>query len=493
MSSPPCYNPRAMPGYERVATFLEERRLIPPKARVVIGVSGGPDSLCLLDSLHALGYRVVVAHLDHHLRRGSWRDAEFVLQAAARYGVPAVAERLGQDSLPARGLTLEEGARLLRYRFLAGVARDHRTAFVAVGHTADDQAETILMHLLRGAGAHGLRGMRPQTPMDEILGSEGGRGLVLVRPLLGLTRQDTETHCRVHGLRPRRDPTNQDSTYFRNRLRHRLLPELTKYNPGIRQALTRLGEVMQDEVAYLEAEVERRMPGVLFERTPGVWVFRKEALRVEPRAIQAELLRTAAHQAAPEARDFGHEAVTRCLRWLEGGRTGKRLALPGRRELVDEGSVLVLQRLGARGGYPDWPQLTGGRARRVRVPFRLGLEHGWSLRGDVRAATATTERLRDPNRVRFDAAGVGRELEVGSVHPGERILLAAGGAAGKVADLFINRHIPRAARPLWPLVRNGAGLLWVAGIRRAALAPVRRSTRRVLELRLVPPQKEQER
>lgn len=481
-----------MPAYERVAAFIAEHHLLPARARVVVGVSGGPDSLCLVDALHTLGYRVVVAHLDHRLRRGSWRDAEFVLALAAGRGLPAVVERLPDGSLPIPGTTLEEGARVLRYGFLTRVAHQHRAAFIAVGHTADDQAETILMHFLRGAGAHGLRGMLPGTPMEDVLGGSQARGVVLVRPLLTLNRVETEEHCRRLGLRPRRDPTNNDATYFRNRLRRHLLPELETYNPRIRQVLVRLGDVMRAEVAHIESEVRTLLPSTIVERSPGIWAIRRDPFKIQSEAMQAALLREAVGRVAPEARDFGHESLRRALTWLKESRTGKRLALPGRRELVDEGAEIVIHRLGALVPYPDQPQLQNATALQLRVPFRVSLEHGWALVGRARSAVTARAERRNPWIVRFDAGRAGGKLIVHPPQPGARVALGRG-EDGKVSDLLINHHIPRGARPRWPIVSDEGGVLWVSGVRRAARAPIGRATRRVLELSLVPPGKERSR
>jgi tRNA(Ile)-lysidine synthase len=477
-----------MPVYQAVAAFLAEHELLPSGARVVVGVSGGSDSLCLLDTLHSLMYRVTVAHLDHRLRQGSWKDAEFVLRVAAAYGVPAAVERLPKHALPLPGATLEEGARLLRYRFLARVARQRRAAYIAVGHTADDQAETILMHLLRGAGSRGLRGMLPATPLAETLGIDDAGGVSLVRPLLVVTRSMTEAHCRQLRLRPRRDSTNNDPAYFRNRLRHQLLPALARYNPRIREVLVRLGDVMQAEVAHLEAQTLSRIPGTLFERSPGTWAIRRDEFLQEPKALQMALLREAAHRAATGSRDFGHEAATRAHRWLMESRTGKRLALPGRRELVDEGALVVIQAVGTPASYPELPQLEEGRPQLVSVPFQLALDNGWTLAGRTKAAPPALEEEPDPMSVCFDAGFVGEELEVHPPRPGERIALESG-MSGKVSDLLINRHIPRGARRRWPVVRDDGGILWVAGLRRAARAPVAPGTRMIVELRLMLPGK----
>jgi tRNA(Ile)-lysidine synthase len=477
--------------YERVTSFLTGHRLLPPGGTVVVGVSGGADSLCLFDALHALGFQLTVAHLDHRLRPGSWRDAEFVLRVAARYGVPAVAERLPAGALPIPGRTLEEGARILRYRFLRRVALERGAAFVAVGHTADDQAETILMHFLRGAGVHGLRGMVPAAPLLDEAGEGGDTDIRLVRPLLGLDRQDTEAHCHEVGLKPRRDRTNADTTYFRNRLRHELLPHLATYNPGIRDGLLRLGNLMRAEADLIDTFVAARIPGVLFERAAGMWALNRAALLEEPRALQMALVREAARRVAPEARDFGQEAVARALEWVGDPHVGKRLALPGRRELVDEGTLVVFQRTHALPSYPEYPQLLTDDRYDLRVPFEFGLAGGWTLKGKILSAKDVGVGPRASTEAVLDADGMQAEIVIRAVGPGDRLQLDHHGGTGKVADLFINRHIPRGARRRWPLVVAGGSIVWVTGLRVSASGRVGARTRRVLALTLVPPTQEE--
>src|SRR5512137_1677987 len=150
-----------------VQSDLDAIGVWPPGERVMVGVSGGGDSVCLLHTLLSLQVPVVVAHLDHALRRSSWADARLVLRLAAALGVPAVADRLDPGQLEAGGGSLEDRARRARYRFLAAAAREASCRLIAVGHTQDDQAETVLMHLLRGTGSRGLRGMLPVCSLAD--------------------------------------------------------------------------------------------------------------------------------------------------------------------------------------------------------------------------------------------------------------------------------------------------------------------------------------
>ena len=195
---------------------LQNECLIEAGRPLVVGVSGGPDSLCLLDLLRRSGCQVVVAHLDHGLRAEAAQDADTVAGLAKRFGLPYVQGQVDTRAYAeAHSLSIEEAARVLRYRFLFEQARQHAAQAVAAGHTADDQVETVLMHLLRGAGLVGLKGMA-----YRMLPNPWSSEIALLRPLLGVWRSQVIEYCEEHALQPVLDRTNLDTTYFRNRLRH---------------------------------------------------------------------------------------------------------------------------------------------------------------------------------------------------------------------------------------------------------------------------------
>ena len=340
-----------------VAAVIEREQLLSPAQKVVVGVSGGPDSLCLLDCLDRLEYPLLVAHLDHRLRAGSWRDAEFVLGEARRRGLPAIVERVRPPGLRQSGGSVEEAARLARYAFLVGAAEEWGASVVAVGHTADDQVETILMHFLRGAGVYGLRGMLPRTPAQTWAGQGGAEGSALhrhltppgvevIRPLLETARAETEAHCRAAGLRPRRDPTNQDQTFHRNRLRYQLLPFLEGYNPRIREVLTRTGQVMRREAEMLDQMLDAAEPGVMSRGPSDAVRFSRATFRKLPEPIQAGLLWRAVSGLAPGQRDFGYQAIELARARIEERMKGRRTALPGGVEILDQGDFVLLLKEG---------------------------------------------------------------------------------------------------------------------------------------------------
>ena len=291
---------------------------------VVLGLSGGADSVALVDALASLrrrrGFRLIAAHLDHDLRPGSADDAAFCAELCERLSVPLVR---GTADVRARAGSekggLEQAARRERYLFLRRVQREERAVAIAVAHTLDDQAETLLLRLLRGAGATGLAGMR-------------ARSGDLLRPLLGVSRQEVVGYLRERGLSWREDPSNADLAHRRNRVRHELLPYLeARFNPRARAALARTAALLADEAAHLRAEAES-----LVDR---VGHAEKDAL-VLPRATLAEtspaLARAVVRLVLARSGGLGQVGAAHVERVLQIARakapSGRRVPLPGGRE-----------------------------------------------------------------------------------------------------------------------------------------------------------------
>jgi tRNA(Ile)-lysidine synthase len=222
------------------AVLRDECKLVKDRP-IIVGVSGGPDSLCLMEALRQAGYKVIVAHFDHQLRPESADDAHAVEKIASRLMLASMID--GADvraHAELNKLSIEEAARNLRYRFLFGLAHDYDAQAVAVGHTADDQVETVLMHFLRGSGLAGLKGMSHCTIVETF-----DPLIPIIRPLLDYWREETVVYCAANGLRPHYDSTNDSLNFQRNRIRHLLLPTLESYNPKFREAVHRMSQSLK--------------------------------------------------------------------------------------------------------------------------------------------------------------------------------------------------------------------------------------------------------
>lgn len=285
----------------KVQQAVANGRLLKKGSRVVLGVSGGADSVALLHAFAQLKntwqFKIIVAHLDHGLRASSEADARFVEALAETLKVPCVFERWPVCELcEKQGWSLEEGARRLRYQFLEGVAQQYGADSVVVAHTADDQAETVLLRLLRGSGLAGLSAI----PLKRELGAA-----TLIRPLLGLWRLDVVAYLQSIKAIFREDESNKDTRFVRNRIRHELIPLLQEsFNPRVRQALVQLATQAQDDDAYLQAAAARQWKRTVKPLGKNRLAIRLSQLRRHPVALQRQLIRRAIRLVKGDLRSF---------------------------------------------------------------------------------------------------------------------------------------------------------------------------------------------
>jgi tRNA(Ile)-lysidine synthase len=297
------------------------------QARVVVGVSGGPDSMALLYALVRLraaggGWpEPVIAHLDHALRPDSTADAEFVAAAAGRLGLAFVSEREDVGGRArAAGRNLEAVARELRYDFLTRAAAANGAGCVATGHTATDQAETVLMRLARGAGVDGLAGIAARRPTDA-------PGVTLVRPLLGVTREETLAYCRDLDIAYRVDPSNADTGLARAYTRAELLPRLERVAPGAAANLARAAALAADDRAYFADRVRELMAGWGVAEAGPVELPAADVAAL-PAALRRRVLREAVRRARGDLKRLSADHVDALERLAGPGRGGREAVLP---------------------------------------------------------------------------------------------------------------------------------------------------------------------
>jgi tRNA(Ile)-lysidine synthase len=451
----------------RVGDFLAAQGLLGPDSLLVVAVSGGPDSLCLLHILAALsrsgGPRLHVAHLDHGFRgEQSAAESRAVAATAAAWGVPAT---LAHADVPALARAAREGsqaaARRARYAFLAAAARAQAAQAVAVAHTADDQAETVLLHALRGAGPAGLRGMRPLLPWQEwAASSSGGLGAgspapnpALIRPLLETTRAEILHYCREHGLAPADDPSNSSPRYARSRVRHRLLPALAAHNPQVVAALGRTAQICADDYAFMQAALDDAWPALAAER-PGALDLSMAAWRGLHPALRRYALRRAAARLGVAELSFAQ---------VEAARAALDSARPRRLPLA-HGLLLDVGYNSAHVRFADTPELVAvpqlaTDSLPVAAPGRTPIGGGW-------ACVAQHEPPAAPSpwwvAVPADLAG---GLSLRRRRPGDRFRPAGGRGARRLQDFFVDRKTPQAMRDAWPILVADTAILWVAGLR----------------------------
>lgn len=455
---------------------LEKECSIDHSDLVLVGFSGGPDSLTLLHALNLLGQPLIAAHLDHGLRPGSMAEAQNAAKVAGSLGVSFISERAGVAGFASQNkLSIEEAARHLRYQFLFRLAAKHQAAAVAVAHNADDQVETVLMHLLRGAGPEGLRGM-PYRAVPNMWSPT----LPLVRPLLSVWRSEIEQYCAANDLQPVIDPSNQDQIFFRNRLRHELIPLMENYVSGFKQRLVQTARLIGDETEMMADLVRQAWRRVLSQRGDGYIQFDRRSLLAEPSVIQSGLLRAALAELRPQQRDLDFDAVKRAQQIIGAGRATTPVDWLAGLYLLSEGDRIWIADWGA--DLPvDWPQAPEIPVN-LEVPFDVDLGGGWRLGGSTNHPESSGGR---ENLARLDLDVAGDEFTVRRRLPGDRFQpLGMEHGMLKLSDFMINEKVPQRARESWPLVCKGDEIVWVPGYRLAHPYRVTDRTERILEIKL---------
>lgn len=479
---------------DKVLAAIREHELVTVGETVVVGVSGGPDSLVLLHVLNAispeLGIQLYVAHLDHQLRgSASDADAAFVAEIARTWGLPAAVEAHPvAEYARLRHLSLEEAARVVRYRFLAETAARVGARRIAVAHNADDQAETVLMHLLRGSGLAGLRGMAYVSSLPSVAGvpAIANSPLTLIRPLLGIPRVEIQAYCDEQDLRPRYDASNDETRFWRNRLRHQVIPYLERFNPRLREILNHTAESIADDYDYMRGQLLTAFDAIAHPDGNAL-VLNLPRWRELPPSLQRATLREAVRRLRRELRNINWVHIEAARRVAHSGKVGARATLPGHLLLAvgyDTFSV------GESVPRPDWPllfdePLTLHLGESVKLPGTA-----WVVRVTEEGREAKGETYEFPRAPRWtitlDADKVRGALSLRRRRTGDRFQpRGLGGHDKTLHDFMINEKIPRHMRDLVPLLCDQEKILWVCGFRQDERASVRDVTTRRLHVEFV--------
>lgn len=459
-----------------VIAFIREHGLVSEGDRLVVAVSGGADSACLLHVLAQhkgeLGVELHIAHLNHQLRGAeSDSDAGYVADLAAQMGIPATIERRDVRAYrDQKGCSLEEAAREVRYSFLAGVASVMGASKVVVGHTRDDHVETILMHLLRGTGTTGLRGLQPHSLLP--CGRDRGR-IEMVRPLLEVTRQETLDYCQGYHLEPRSDSSNLSPAFLRNRVRLELLPVLRNYNPAIDKALLRLATIAGDDLSFIEEQASRLWDEVATEEGGALYLDVGRLVGL-PRAMQRQMFRLAIAQLRGSLKDVEADHVQAMVDFLSRP-AGKRLCLPDGLTLSTEYGRLVL----SLGKTPSCPLPPLEDEFDINVPGET-ISPGWRVKAEVFQASVGNGQ--NGLVATLDLEKAGKRLTVRRRRPGDRFQPLGMSQTKKLQDFMVDARIPRFWRSRVPLVCSSEQILWVVGWRIDDRAKVTEATKTVLRL-----------
>ena len=422
--------------------------MVAPRGRVLVAVSGGADSVAMLHLLCELeegGHLAVagVAHFNHSLRAAADADEAFCRDLAAALDLPFDAGRGDVRALAsADDRSLEDAARRARYAYLEAAADRLGADVIAVGHTRDDQAETFLLRLLRGAGPRGLAGIRPKT----------GR---VIRPLIEVGRDELRAYIAERRLVFREDESNEDVAIPRNRIRHELLPILRAFSPGVIDVLAREAEIAREDEDFLGRAAIDLRPGIVLTNKHGI-TLEAEPLRALHPALASRIVREALEQAAP-GHFFGRDHIRAVLALAteSAGGAGVAVDVPGL-HVRRAGTRLMLE---GAAGTPETRPFENSFRVPLSIPGEVSLP-GWAVSASTEGAVQFS-----PAAVAVAAGVVKLPLAVRSRQPGDKFRpLGMGGRGRKLQDFLVDRKVPRKERDTLPLVVDSDDrIVWVVG------------------------------
>ncbi|MBU0687468.1 MAG: tRNA lysidine(34) synthetase TilS [Candidatus Margulisbacteria bacterium] len=457
---------------EKFLETVREYEMLNPQDKVLVGVSGGADSIALLQLLadyrRQLNISVHVAHLNH-LMRGADADGDekYVQQLAKSFSFPITIERFAvREYAEKNKMGIEEAARKIRYEFYEKLARDTGAQKIALGHNADDNIETFIMRLLRGAGTSGLVGIPPVRNK-------------FVRPLILTWRRDIEKYCASKKLVPRIDHTNYESIYLRNRVRLKLIPQLKVFNNNIKDLLLNTILLLTNDNLYLLSKAEKAFRAVCKKSNSDEVVLKVKKFMELEAPIKGHVLRQAILAIKGDLKEIAYIHIQDILK-LVGETEKKEIHLPGLiRVEIDRDSISFI------------------RGEQAKVPGILG-EYGLHIPGQVVLESAGVRIVAKPiniiNNIDINASTdkkvyinydrVGRVLQVRGRRTGDKFHPLGITGTKKIQDFFVDEKISRADRDKVPIVLSEGKIVWVAGFRLDDEFKVTPKTRRVLELRM---------
>ncbi len=479
-----------MSKFDQTLTTFFQTGLDPDRIKpgpFVVAVSGGQDSLCLLHWLaHAplIEKKIIAVYVDHGLRPEAKAEGEALRQLSAEWGAACHVRHAG---LTADTFT-ENSGRVARYKILRDVAEQEGASYILTGHHAADQAETVLLHLLRGSGLTGLTGMREQAsvPVDD-----GAQTVKLLRPMLAATPEMIQAYVTLHDLEPFEDPSNQDARFVRNRIRHSLIPHLQKeYNPQITKGLSQMAQILQDDWDALEQIHLQNWENGRFEKGDGWCALDHPHWNAANPSYQRFALRKLYACLNGSTQDLAMENLESARQGLIMAKTGKRYQLSGMVWVQAVYGKLVATLPTAEDLFGS-PQI-GGKATVIApdTVSTMSLHDGiWTLNLTPIAAEDVDLKAAAENRwVAFvDADKVEGQLVMRGRVIGETF--RPFGLVGEVAlkKLMIDRKIPAMLRKQWPILADDSGPLWVAGHRLAQRATISDQTQNALKIELTKP------
>lgn len=409
--------------------------------RVLVGVSGGADSVALLLALKEMGYAVGIAHLNHGLRgMESDGDEQFVAELANRIGIPSFSRRI---TIQPAG-NVEAIGRAARKEFFESVCAEHGFTKIAIAHTREDRVETCLLHLLRGAGLEGMVSMAP------VHGTT-------VRPLIETSHEEIQHYLRAANQPWRMDASNLDTTFARNRLRHEVLPQLAaSFNPRLIETLLRTVELLQDEDTWMRKQTTDWLADHATKSSAdevNAVTVNTAALNAVPVAMVRRVVRAALRMAGSDLFDISFDRIENVRHLLADGKSGKTIQMPG---------GLVVERVFDRLVFRQAVEASREFEYELQIPGEVHIpEAGRRFRAEIVDMSAVERASSDDPRVFVDGGRLGACVKIRNWKPGD-YYKPVGWPGGKLKKLFQRARVPRIQRDRWPVFLTDSTVVWVA-------------------------------
>ncbi len=444
--------------YSKFLNFIKKYDLIKENDKILLGVSGGPDSLTMLDLFANLKddfyLDISIFHLNHCFREAAADEAAFVSNVANNYGFSCYIEKVDVPQIIEKEkLSAEQAARKVRFKLMKKWADRLDIDKIALAHNKNDQVETVFLHLIRGSGVSGLRGIDPLGKYD---------GYVIIHPLLNIYRYEIEKYCREKGLNPRRDPSNEKTIYTRNKIRHELIPYIeTEINEGIKSVIYRMADIVRVEDDFLEKVVENKFEEVKIKESKSRIVLDRDRLQKIHTALIRRLLRKVVYKLKEESADIYFQHL-KDLQWLIFvGETGKKLSLPG--EIIAKRSYNKI--IFSRGEIEVSKKMIKFEGK-LAINDRIILPDDSSISFHIKRKGYDWQSNNNSSNCFFDPDYVELPLFVRTRKPGDRFKPLGMKGFKKLKDFFIDEKIPAKRRDEIPLVLdNRERIIWVAGMR----------------------------
>ena len=447
---------------------------------VVIAFSGGIDSVCLINLINKLDNPLIIAHFNHGIRQNADRDEHFARASALRLGCDFVSGKADVlEFAQENHLSLEEAARKKRYDFLFQVARDKGAEMIAVGHHADDQVETMFMHLMRGSGLSGLAGMKEVALIPEF-DSE----IKIIRPLLSFWRYEIEEYCSKNNLDYVVDETNFSNLYERNRIRHEILPFLNERYKGLNQRLLNTAKILQSEDELIQEGLLKIWNSICLQRHSQFIRLNKSELSNQPIGLQRRIIRFVAFSLRPDLRDLSFKNIENLLNFLDKNKTGE----------IDLQDYLIAiftnHEILFGSESKDWigllyPQIDEQLRIEIGQQDQIEISENWLLQIELMKFSHNIQ-IKQANEfiVLLDGEKIGQRIGLRGKVDGDKFQpLGLEKGSIKLSDFFINEKVMQAARKKWPLVTNSDDeIVWIPGFRPGHPYRVTGSTQKIIKL-----------